>query len=187
MVNPPDQVAEVTAEGKADAHELLHPAAEFGFRPSNDFAPWQSRAKVVCRVVCAVSPKPDTEHAAAHDKSGRHSPHSSSRGLVHPDGNASKLSAAPRAPQKIWRLTEIAEMPELPSIVATQTSSSATCHDHLSLPESGGILARANLASSRRDRFCFPLPACCLLPSAFCYGAPAGIRTPNQQIMSLLL
>ena len=33
----------------------------------------------------------------------------------------------------------------------------------------------------------FCLLAFCLLPFAFCYGAPAGIRTPNQQIMSLLL
>ncbi len=30
----------------------------------------------------------------------------------------------------------------------------------------------------------FLLPAYCLLPPAFCLiGAPAGIRTPNQQIM----
>lgn len=38
------------------------------------------------------------------------------------------------------------------------------------------------------DASCLALTAyCCLLLAAYCFGAPAGIRTPNQQIMSLLL
>ena len=117
----------MTAEGKADAHELLRPEVTFGSRPSNDFATWQSRGEVSCRAACAAGPGPETGHAAVRYKSEQHIRYSSSRGSVHPDDSASKLSAAPRAPKKTLRLTVTGGMPPPPTTVSIQTFSSDAC------------------------------------------------------------